>query len=299
MSNSPEYKLLLQPEGFYSVDPIPAPAELAEFYAKLYFQSPQSSTYHATYTADEIEQRYLRAKVTLHSIARVIPGDLKGRTLLEVGCGEGFLLKTARDAGYQVNGVDFSDFGLKKFNPSVGDCIEVGNAFDILTRLISEERSFDVCVLQNVLEHVIDPRALIRQLKALLKPDGVAVITVPNDFSRLQLYAREHGLIKNQFWVAPPQHLHYFNTQNFSPFLNTLGFSTLDSFGDFPIEFYLYHSGSNYVEDASAGPRAHMARVQLDLLLAENGIASLHELWQALTKCGIGRNVTVVARPAR
>lgn len=299
MTNSTEYKLLLQPEGFYSVDPIPAPSELAEFYAKLYYQSPQSSTYHTTYTADEIEQRYLRARVTLHSIARAVPGDVDRRTLLEVGCGEGFLLKTAHDAGYQVSGVDFSDFGLKRFNPGVADCIETGNAFDILTRLISEERSFDICVLQNVLEHVVDPRALIRQLKALLKPDGVAVITVPNDFSRLQLYATEHGLIKKQFWVAPPQHLHYFNTQNFSPFLASLGFSTLDSFGDFPIEFYLYHQGSNYIEDASAGPRAHMARVQLDLLLAENGIASLHELWQALTKCGIGRNVTVVARPVR
>lgn len=297
MPTSTEYKLKLQPEGFYSVDPLPAPAELAEFYEKLYYQAPQSATYHTEYTPEEIEQRYLRARVTLHSIEIAFAGRHTSSEFLEVGCGEGFLLKTAHDSGYRVTGVDFSDVGLKRFNPSMTAHIETGNAFDILDRLIRENRTFDVCVLQNVLEHVIDPRALILQLRTLLRPGGLAVITVPNDFSRIQLFAKEQGFIQRQFWVAPPQHLHYFNTQNFGHFLSTLKFETLDSFGDFPIEFFLYHKGSNYVETPSAGPNAHMARVHLDLLLAENGIASLHSLWQAMTKCGIGRNITIVARP--
>jgi hypothetical protein len=78
-----------------------------------------------------------------------------------------------------------------------------------------------------------------------------------------------------------------------------MGFTTLDAFADFPIEFFLYHAGSNYIENSAAGKPAHKARVELDLLLAENGIAPLHGLCQAMTRCGIGRNVTVVARPSR
>jgi SAM-dependent methyltransferase len=296
MLDAIDYRLVLQPEGFYSVDPLPDPQALSEFYAKLYFQAPQSATYHATYSDEEIEQRYLRGRVTVHAIERAArPGT--GRAFLEVGCGDGFLLKVAHDSGYRVKGVDFSDFGLKRFNPSMADHMEAGNPFDILERMLKEGKRFDVCVIQNVLEHVIDPRALIRQLRNLLTPGGIAVITVPNDFSRIQLRAQERGLIDRQFWVAPPQHLHYFNTRTLGPFLEKMGFAPLDSFGDFPIEFFLYHQGSNYIADSSAGRHAHMARIELDLLLAENGIAALHELWQSLTKCGIGRNITILARP--
>ena len=120
-----------------------------------------------------------------------------------------------------------------------------------------------------------------------------------NDFSRIQMKAKAQGLISRQFWVAPPQHLHYFNTITLPSFLAAMGFATLDAFADFPIEFFLYHPGSNYIENSSAGKQAHKARVELDLLLAENGVAPLHGLCQAMTRCGVGRNVTVIARPSR
>jgi 2-polyprenyl-3-methyl-5-hydroxy-6-metoxy-1,4-benzoquinol methylase len=298
MSEIADYRLVLQPEGFYSVDPLPDPQTLAEFYAKLYFQAPQSATYHATYSDAEIKQRYLRGRVTIHAIERVM-AETRDKHFLEVGCGEGFLLKVAHDSGYRVKGIDFSDFGLKRFNPEMASHMEAGSPFEILERIVKDGERYDVCVIQNVLEHVIDPRALIDQLRRLLRPGGVAVITVPNDFSRIQLHAQETGLIGRQFWVAPPQHLHYFNTVTLGPFLKSMGFDPLESFGDFPIEFFLYHQRSNYIADAMAGKDAHMARVELDLLLAENGIPALYELWQAMTKCGIGRNVTILARPSK
>ncbi|MBA4096902.1 MAG: hypothetical protein C0484_09070 [Rhodospirillum sp.] len=299
MDQQTEYRLVLQPEGFQSVDPLPNPQALAEFYSKLYYQAPQSASYQASYSPDELEQRYLRGRVTLNAIAQVAPGSPADRDFLEVGCGEGFQLKVAKDAGYRIKGIDFSDFGLRRFHPGLADSIEAGDAFAILDRVVSANERYDICCLQNVLEHVIDPRALMGQIRRLLKPDGVAVITVPNDFSRIQMKAEAQGLISRQYWVAPPQHLHYFNTSTLPPFMAAMGFATLDAFADFPIEFFLYHPGSNYIENSSAGKQAHKARVELDLLLAENGIAPLLGLCQAMTKCGIGRNVTVIARPSR
>ena len=137
---------------------------------------------------------------------------------------------------------------------------------------------YDICCLQNVLEHVIDPRALIGQIRRLLKPGGVAVITVPNDFSRIQMKAKAQGLISRQFWVAPPQHLHYFNTSTLAPFLTAMGFAIRSM--PSPISrssSSCITQASNYIENSSAGKQAHKARVELDLLLAENGIAPL--LW--------------------
>ena len=299
MDEKSSYRLVQQPEGFQSVDPLPDPKALAEFYSNLYYQAPQSASYQIAYSPEEMEQRYLRGRVTLHAIAQVAPGKPAERDFLEVGCGEGFLLKVAQDAGYRIKGIDFSDFGLKRFHPDLADCTEAGDAVAILDQIVSGSQRYDVCCLQNVLEHVIDPRALMGQIRRLLKPDGVAVITVPNDFSRIQMKAKAQGLISRQFWVAPPAHLHYFNTSTLPSFLTAMGFATLDAFADFPIEFFLYHPGSNYIENSSAGKPAHKARVALDLLLAENGIPPLHGLYQAMTRCGVGRNVTIIGRPSR
>ena len=299
MANSSTYQLAQQPEGFQSIDPLPDPQALAEFYINLYYQTPQSATYQTSYSPDEIEQRYLRGRLMLHAVAQVVSAEPAARRFLEVGCGEGFLLKVAQEAGYRIRGIDFSDHGLKRFHPELADCVETGDAFAILDRTVAGDQRYDICCLQNVLEHVIDPRALMGRIRRLLTPDGVAVITVPNDFSRIQTKARALGLISRDFWVAPPAHLHYFNTVTLPAFLTAMGFVTLDLFADFPIDLFLYHPGSNYIETPSAGKPAHQARIELDLLLAENGIAPLHGLCQAMTRCGIGRNVTVVARPSQ
>jgi hypothetical protein len=40
-----------------------------------------------------------------------------------------------------------------------------------------------------------------------------------------------------------------------------------------------------------------MARVELDLLMAESGVDRLYELCRSMTNCGLGRNVTIVVQP--
>ena len=136
------------------------------------------------------------------------------------------------------------------------------------------------------------------KLRRLLAPGGVIAVTVPNDFSRTQIRAEELGLINRRFWLAPPQHLHYFNTRTIEPFVRAMGFETLDAFADFPIDLFLYHPGSNYLTAPDAGKDAHRARIELDLLLAESGFPALHQLCRAMTVCGLGRNITIIARPA-
>jgi hypothetical protein len=55
------------------------------------------------------------------------------------------------------------------------------------------------------------------------------------------------------------------------------------------------HPGSNYVADGAAGKPAHRARMAIDLLLAEQGVAKWLDLSKALFACGAGRSLTVVA----
>lgn len=286
----------LDGNGVISVTPMPTQDELAAFYADIYYQEAPSATFSDHYSKEEMEQRCRRAELVLFSLAEA-GSKGGGSTFLEVGCGEGFLLHAAKEQGYAVHGVDFSDVGLSNFNPHLLDSVEIGDAYQILDNLLSIGELFDVCAVQNVLEHVIDPETLLRRMRRILSPGGVAVVTVPNDFSRVQEKLMEKGLVDREFWFQPPQHLHYFNVDSIRAFANHCGFTVVDAFADFPIDFFLFHPGSNYVGKPECGKGAHEARIMLDLLLVERGMPAYHQFCQALSGCGAGRNVTVLLRP--
>ena len=200
-------------------------------------------------------------------------------------------------AGYAVHGLDFSQAALAKFHPQFLDRARFGDAFEILDGLIAAGSQVDVCVMEHVLEHVVDPEALLARLPRLLNPGGVVAITVPNDFSPLQLAARAGGAVERDFWLAAPQHLNYFNAANLGPLLDRMGFQVKVGFASFPIDWFLLHPGSNYVADPAAGKPAHRARLAIDLVLAQQGMDAYLGLAKALYACGAGRSLTVVATP--
>jgi SAM-dependent methyltransferase len=294
---SSKYGKIVAEEGFISATPMPSTAELDAFYANVYYQHQASSTYQAEYSKDEWAQKILRAALLMHALD-VVRGKLsRSDQFLEIGCGEGVVLAAAAEAGYSVAGLDFSSFAVEKFNPKYAKDVTTGDAFDLLDRYIGEGRKKAVCVVQNVLEHVRDPDGLFSRIAGVLEPDGHVVVTVPNDFSRIQQLATDLSMIDREYWFSPPQHLHYFNIDNLRTFCEQKGYDVVDSYGDFPIEFFLFHPGSNYVLRPESGKAAHHARIVLDLMLAERGIESYHRFCQAMTDCGVGRNVTLILRP--
>lgn len=293
--------LAVQADGWRRVDPSPSAEDLKAFYAGEYFQASHG-TYAQAYSDTEIEHRRLLARLMLAAIAEgrggPNPDKASGGGLLEIGCGEGWFLAAADAAGYTVRGIDFSQDGLRRFHPQLLDRARFGDAFEILDGLIEAGGQVDVCVMEHVLEHVADPQALLARLPRLLSPGGVLAITVPNDFSPLQLCAREAGVIDRDFWVAPPQHLNYFNAETLTALLTRMGFAVTLGFASFPIDWFLMHPGSNYVADPAAGKAAHHARLAIDLVLAGQGMEAYLGLAKALFACNAGRSLTVVAKVA-
>lgn len=107
----------------------------------------------------------------LRLIQRLVPG--KG-TLLDVGCGEGFFLKTARDAGWTVRGLEKSTTHA----PAQADSLDVITA-DVLDCDFGPA-TFDVITLWDVLEHMPYPDKVIRKIGDWLRPGGIFAIRVPN-----------------------------------------------------------------------------------------------------------------------
>ena len=289
------YTVVTHPDGWRMAQPRPTPDELKAFYSNEYFQASHG-TYAPDYSATEREHRDLIARTLLFA-AQTARGDIQGGLFLEVGCGEGWLLAAAKAAGFEVGGLDFSDDGLRRFHPELLPSATFGDAFENLERLVETEAQFDVIAMEHVLEHVLDPERLLERLPRLIAPGGVCAITVPNDFSPLQLAARKAGHIDREFWFAPPQHLNYFEAKSLTALLGRLGYETRLAYASFPIDWFLMHPGSNYVADPTAGKPAHAARMAVDLMLADAGMPAYLALAQALFGCGAGRSLTVIAAP--
>lgn len=283
--------------GFASIKNLPSKEELSKFYNQDYFQNDKGrpTTYRDNYDSKELEHINLLINLNLYSIEKLRPSWEKNPgSLIEVGVGEGFFLSRAKERGWNVLGLDFSNFAIKKFNPSILNEVKIGNAFDILLQLKKENKKFDVCIMNNILEHVYDPRILLNNLKAIINENGLILIKIPNDFSKVQLKALQLGHIKKKFWIVPLEHLHYFNINNIIRFMNEIEFKVVDMYSTFPIDFYLFHPGSNYIENENNGKDAHRARLELDLLMANSNLENYHNLCQSFAKCYVGRNITIL-----
>ena len=107
-------KKITKPENYISTTPLPNSEELQKFYAELYYQTPQSSSYQEHYDDLEINYKHLKCNALIHALKSA--GAVCG-SFLDVGAGEGFLLNAAHKQGFDVTGLDFSSYGVGKFFP--------------------------------------------------------------------------------------------------------------------------------------------------------------------------------------
>ncbi|CAN2169669.1 Methyltransferase domain containing protein [Candidatus Nanopelagicaceae bacterium] len=199
--------------------------------------------------------------------------------------------------GWDVLGLDFSSFGITRFNPHLLRYFVEGDIYDSCESLTEKHKKFDCVNLGNVLEHVLDPLGLLKSLDELLTENGILVITVPNDFSELQLFLENMGDIARRYWVNVPDHLNYFTYESLWSLVSEAGLVPLEVFADFPIEWFLANESSNYEKNSEVGKSAHSARVKLDSFITNrDDFTSVKNFWSALAHIGQGRTVTLLSK---
>jgi hypothetical protein len=199
--------------------------------------------------------------------------------------------------GWSVEGLDYSSAGLEAFHPELADALTCGDLFEVLDQRTASGERYQLVWLSNVLEHVLDPLALLESLRSLVADDAVLVVTVPNDGSVLHESLLETGDITERFWIAIPDHVSYFTAQSLRRTAAATGWDCLDLVGDFPIDIFLAHEGSNYVRDRAKGGGAHRARLRLERIIGMAGCAAANRFYSALAEVGLGRNITAFLRP--
>lgn len=138
----------------------------------------------------ELDQ-IVRNRTIAREVARFAPLD--GARVLDVGCQLGALPVALSELGADVTGVDVDDALLDGARLRAR-CYDATATF---ARAEAEalpfaDASFDVVTFVDVIEHVTDARAAVRELARVLRPGGVLYLFGPNRFSPANLRSDPH-----------------------------------------------------------------------------------------------------------
>jgi SAM-dependent methyltransferase len=272
--------------GFKHVIPIPTLEELDKLYKDKFY-----STEKPRYFKD-VEEDLEWWEMTYRNYYQLFEKycQKKGRRLLEIGSGPGYFLKYGRELGWNVLGFEPSKQAYE-YSQKFG--VKVANEFFNETSA-GKYGKFDAVYMNTVIEHLPDPASLISTTKSVLNPNGIICIISPNDYNPLQNILRDN-LTYEPWWVAPPQHINYFDFESIKKLLERLGFEIIESTGTFPMEFFLL-SGDNYVGNDELGRKCHFKRKIFEGNMYKYGNEYLNSIYKFLAANGIGREFVVIGR---
>jgi len=176
-----DYNIIKNKLGYLEIDPKPTESELEKHYKDKYYQQG-SGCYSQEYSKDELSFFENQAKVCEATINE----HVNDKTLLDIGCGEGFFSKFFFEKKWDVTCVDFSNVGIKNHNPQLLNQFQQNNIFSFLSAAVKNNLKYGLINLDNVLEHVLDPVTLLQAIMQIMTKNSIVRIEVPNDFSAFQ-----------------------------------------------------------------------------------------------------------------
>jgi SAM-dependent methyltransferase len=122
---------------------------------------------------------------------RRVAAVLKSRSaVLEIGCGKGMLLNSLQQLGHDVTGIDLDPSTVAACRAAFPDVDAQVGSGDCLA---FPAESFDVVMSFDVFEHIRDSDLHLREIKRVLKPDGVYLLQTPNKWTNVPFEILRYG----------------------------------------------------------------------------------------------------------
>jgi 2-polyprenyl-3-methyl-5-hydroxy-6-metoxy-1,4-benzoquinol methylase len=145
--------------------------------------------------------------------------------VLDVGCAEGAFSRAVKTrTGAEVWGIEF-DPQAAECAKSVIDRVLVGDANQLIAEI--PDNYFDAIICNDVLEHLVDPGATLRQLRPKLTPGGVVVASIPNIrfLPALSQVVFRKDFPQEDAGVFDRTHLRFFTRKSIVRLFETSGFT--------------------------------------------------------------------------
>jgi len=141
-----------------------------------------------------------------------------GKTLLDVGCGAGFFVKAAAEAGWRADGIEISKTAAEYARRVVGADVRNSRLEDASI----PDAGRDVVTMLDLVEHLPEPVRTLREVGRIVEPGGVLVVSTP-DFRSLS------RRVLGRSWAAlsPGEHLANYDGRTLASVLRRAGFDVL------------------------------------------------------------------------
>ena len=170
---------------------------------------------------------------------RVIERFKPTGTFLDIGTNMGFFLRHTRGRGWTVTGVEPST--------SLSELARVHFGLDVKTCFLHEanfpDAHFDVVTMTDVFEHITEPRSMLREIRRILKSDGILFIKVPNgllNVVKLRVLARLGRLGMLDIFDSYEHVVHY-SSRTLRRMLEHEGFRVRHQTIAWPIQLPVWH----------------------------------------------------------
>ena len=181
---------------------------------------------HATTYACSVDEFQQRFQAQVLDIQKHTP---EGK-LLDFGCGPGFFLSVAGQAGFDAYGFDIRRGAQAEGAKRGIEKISVAARVDVM----DAHAPFDVVTMFNVIEHLNDPGDTLGRLHKLLRPGGLLVVETPDENGLVRSLARmAYGAtfgrvnVLDHFYELPPHHVYCFSREALNRLLERRGFQAI------------------------------------------------------------------------
>lgn len=149
---------------------MPSVDELADLYTQGYYDSWGGK-------GAEIPPYWELKRALFQSLVAKLPALPTAEKALDLGCATGACLSVFSDMGLRPHGIDVNPFAVSQARLRVPDAVLHNGTMDTRPEAMN---GYCLVVLSDVIEHVADPRDLLRQVAGALSPGGVVAILTPD-----------------------------------------------------------------------------------------------------------------------
>lgn len=291
--------VFLNQYGYYELRRKNTMQERNQNFEEHYFQEYSGATYEKVeYPPEELKYLHNQIEERAYVIEQNLEktGKMGDYSLLDIGCGEGFLMQFFHDRGKKVRGIDIGSYALTHFHPEMLPFFEKGDMETLLPAMAKRGEIYDVVNIDRVLDMVDDVDLCLDRIGKVMGEQSILVIKVANNYSNLQRMLLKNGGMKEEYWLDDPDHTGYFNREGMIARLEANGFQCLDFYGDTFVDFQLVNPFSNYYEKPETGKAAHKTAVCLENLFHDISMERTVEIYRMLGDMGFGREIVGVFR---